>query len=82
MYDEVRRPRAQAVWEGSLNAGKVYDGHGKSGPSPEGLRKDFDGLQDFVWGHHMDDDVQRACTVLHERGVFPSATLPPAFPVE
>ncbi|KAJ3543230.1 hypothetical protein NM688_g5882 [Phlebia brevispora] len=70
VYDEIRRPRAQKVWEGSVHAGRVVDGYGPSGMSADGLRKDIPGMWDFVWRHDMEGNVQQAVQTLEERGVF------------
>lgn len=75
VYDEIRRPRSQAVWDGSREAGKIFDGNGKSGPTVEGMRKDLPGMWDLVWDYEFDDDEQRAVTMLQERGVFKSSSL-------
>lgn len=70
MYDEVRRPRAQHMWQGSVDSGRVADGRGPSGDSAEGLRKDLGGMWDSVWRHDLDADVQRGLRSLEERGIF------------
>ena len=70
VYDEVRRPRAQHVWEESWKMGRLFDGYGKTQPSPEGIREDIPGLWDFVWGHGLEDDLHEAERILEARGVF------------
>lgn len=75
MYDEVRRPRAQSVWEGSVRAGRIFDGHGPSGPTPEGVRKDLAGIWDMVWRRDLHAEEQRAVRILQERGVFAASRL-------
>ena len=72
-YDEVRRPRAQRVWEGSVYAGCIYEGYGKSQPFPEGLQEDLPGLWDFVWQHGLEDDLRAAEQILSDSGVFVSS---------
>lgn len=69
-YDEVRRPRAQRVWEGSVYAGSIFEGYGKSQPFPEGLREDLPGLWDFIWYHGLEDDLHAAEQILEDAGVF------------
>lgn len=75
VYDEIRRPRGQAVCDGAVEAGRIYGGHGKSGPTPEGMAKDLAGMWDFVWYHEVEDDVRKAVGLLCERGVFSSSSL-------
>ena len=58
------------VWQGSRYAGKVYDGHGPSGPTPEGIRKDLAGMYHPVWHHDMEADVDRAVATLRFNGAF------------
>ena len=70
MYDEVRRPRAQSVWDGSLRAGRIYDYHGESGALPEGIQSDLRGIRDFIRDYDLGADEQRAIRTLRERGVF------------
>ncbi|KAI0094260.1 FAD/NAD(P)-binding domain-containing protein [Irpex rosettiformis] len=69
-YDAVRRPRAQAVWEATQHAGRIYEGHGDSGSSAEGCRHDLEGLWDFIWHHGVDQDRDTALKLLIEQGVF------------
>ena len=69
-YDEVRRPRAQSVWEGSVRSGSIADMHGPSGTSKEALCKDLPGMWDFVWRHDLGADVQQAVHTLQQRHVF------------
>ncbi|KAI0697527.1 FAD/NAD-P-binding domain-containing protein [Cytidiella melzeri] len=58
VYDTVRRPRAQSVWEGSVRAAEIYEGHGKHGSTNEGRRQDLEGIWSFVWHHEPDEDFQ------------------------
>lgn len=75
-YDEVCRPRAQSVWDGSLTAGTTYDCHGKSGSSPGGLRKDLAGIRDFIWDYDLGADEKRAIESLRHRDVFEASGEP------
>ncbi|KAJ3558545.1 hypothetical protein NM688_g857 [Phlebia brevispora] len=68
VYDEVRRPRALSVWEGSVRQGDNYDWRGKSGPSREGVRKDLAGSFDFVWNYPVHEDFKKAASRLQELG--------------
>ena len=70
MYDETRRPRVHKVFNANYEAGKVYDKWGKSGPSTEGLRQDLAGMWSFMDGYSFEKEVERAVSVLQERGVF------------
>ncbi len=72
VYDEVRRPRSQNVWEQTLQAGDVYEGCGPHGYSFEGLRQDLTGIWDYVWGHGVEDDVRDAVRRLENLGVYHS----------
>ncbi len=74
VYDEIRRPRAQSVWEGSIRAGDIYEGYGISGSSPEGMRKDLEGIADFVWEHDLNQDMQQATIRLQQLGIFVNET--------
>ena len=69
-YDAVRRPRAQAVWEATQRAGRVYEGHGESGDSVEDRRRDLEGLWGFIWHHGVNDDHDAAIKLLKEQGIF------------
>ena len=70
MYDEVRRPRAQSVWDASWRQGDNNDFRGKHGPTFEGLRKDVEGVWDAVWHYPTDEDTRKAMSRLKELGVF------------
>ncbi|KAI0094261.1 FAD/NAD(P)-binding domain-containing protein [Irpex rosettiformis] len=69
-YDAVRRPRAQAVWEATQRAGRTYEGHGNSGNSAEGRRRDLEGQWAFIWHHGVNDDRDIALKLLRGQGVF------------
>ncbi|KAJ3488182.1 hypothetical protein NLI96_g3021 [Meripilus lineatus] len=70
VYDEIRRPRAQKVWEDTRMAGDIYEGFGRQGFTPDGLRQDLSGLWDFVWNHDIVKDIQTAGEYLRELGTF------------
>ena len=70
VYSRIRQPRAQMVWEGSRYAGRVYDMHGPSGPTAEGIRTDLSGMYHAVWHHDMEADVDRAVATLRFNGAF------------
>ncbi|KAI0715000.1 FAD/NAD-P-binding domain-containing protein [Earliella scabrosa] len=63
-YSEVRKPRSQTVWDASHRAGSIYDSHGPSGPTFEGMRRDLQDLWKPVWGYDIDDDVKAAVALL------------------
>lgn len=69
-YDEVRRPRAQQVWERTVMTGEIYEGRGPSGFSSEGLTRDLTGNWDCVWHHDLDADVHAAVHRLQKDGIF------------
>ncbi|KZT74947.1 FAD/NAD(P)-binding domain-containing protein [Daedalea quercina L-15889] len=71
-YDRWARPRARMVWEGSYRAGKIYDGCGEHGFSPEGVTKDIGTQWAPVWFHDVDDDIHNAVDELRAEGAFPS----------
>ena len=70
MYDEVRRPHAQHVWDETLRNGNTYQSRGPAGPSPEGVKKDLDGVWDFVWHHPLHADHDEAVSNLQALGVY------------
>lgn len=69
VYDAIRRPRANSVLEQSAKAGDIHEGHGPSGSSVEGMRKDLVGIWD-IWYHDLDADYTRAIDSLKGAGVF------------
>ena len=71
VYDSIRRPRTQQVWEGSRRAGDIYE-LVESGDDVdiEELRNQLHGIADFVWHHKMEDDVVAACEQLKTIGAF------------
>lgn len=69
-YSQVRRPRAQAVWELSHRAGCIYEHHGPHGPTREGLAEDLRDMMDPIWHYDLDGDVQSAVQILAENGTF------------
>ncbi|KAI0784966.1 hypothetical protein C8Q75DRAFT_723504 [Abortiporus biennis] len=74
-YDNFRRPRVESVWDGSVAAGNSYEGHGKSGYSIEGVRKDLTGIWDGVWHHDLNQDVRAAVNYLEQNGAFVRVSL-------
>ncbi|CAL1694064.1 unnamed protein product [Somion occarium] len=70
VYDGVRRPRAQEIWERTARTGEIYEGRGPSGFSPEGFTKDLTYNWECVWHHDLDGDIQAAVKQLEEAGVF------------
>ncbi|GJE87995.1 FAD-dependent oxidoreductase [Phanerochaete sordida] len=70
VYDELRRPRSQKIWDQTLNAGKMQDGHGPSGLTPEGVEKDGGYGLDYVNTYRLGEDVRDAVKLLNARGVF------------
>ena len=69
-YDEIRRPRAQRVWERTVMTCEIYEGRGPSGFSSEGLTKDLTGNWDYVWHHDLDGDIKAAVLRLQNDGIF------------
>lgn len=70
VYDELRRPRSQRVWDLSYQSGVVSDGLGLHGVSACGIAQDMGGLQDYVWSYVVGEDVEIAVKRLQARGVF------------
>ncbi|GJE88012.1 FAD-dependent oxidoreductase [Phanerochaete sordida] len=70
VYDELRRPRSQRVWDESTEAGKIRDGCGPSGFTIEGIRKDLTGALDYVNSYKLGEDVLQAELMLKQRGVY------------
>ena len=70
MYDELRRPRSQKVWEQSTAAGRIRDGLGASGFTVEGISQDLTGNLDYVNSYKLGEDVRQAEGILKERGVY------------
>ncbi|KAI0777182.1 FAD/NAD-P-binding domain-containing protein [Trametes elegans] len=73
VYSQIRRPRAQMVWDRSRLAGRIYDGNGPHGTDWAAARGDLEGLWTPVWRHGFDDEFGRVVGLLQERGAFPSA---------
>ncbi|KAI0699376.1 salicylate hydroxylase [Cerioporus squamosus] len=69
-YSDIRRSRAQMVWEVSDLAGKVYDFHGPHGSTPEGLREDLADMCAPIWHHDLDRDLESAVGILRANGTF------------
>ncbi|KAI0347664.1 FAD/NAD-P-binding domain-containing protein [Trametopsis cervina] len=72
VYDAVRRPRAQRVWEASIRAADIYEGYGEHGASNEARRRDLEGIWDWVWHHGADEDYHLALEMLRSQGLFDS----------
>jgi salicylate hydroxylase len=70
VYDAVRRPRVEAVWEATDRAGRIYEGFGPSGRGAEDRRRDIEGMYDFLWYHEVNSDRDSALQLLREQGVF------------
>ncbi|KAI0334384.1 FAD/NAD-P-binding domain-containing protein [Cubamyces sp. BRFM 1775] len=63
-YSDVRRPRAQSVWDASLHTGSNYDFHGQREYPLAALRK---GLQDqwrSIWHYDLEKDIDYALQLL------------------
>ncbi|THH33455.1 hypothetical protein EUX98_g789 [Antrodiella citrinella] len=58
IYDGLRRPRSQNIWDRSLRAGQVYEALGEHGFNTDGVRKDLAGIFIPVWHHKLQDDIQ------------------------
>jgi salicylate hydroxylase len=69
-YDSIRVPRNSAIALASKRAGDIYEGHGLSGPSDEGLRRDLDMQWAKVWYHDTQDEVREAERMLFGAGAF------------
>ncbi|KAI0673685.1 FAD/NAD-P-binding domain-containing protein [Trametes maxima] len=72
VYSDVRRPRAQSVWDASYRAGSAYHFRGAHGPSKEGLSEDMRDMWKPVWHYDLDSDVESALLALRESGAFPT----------
>ncbi|EIW63979.1 FAD/NAD-P-binding domain-containing protein [Trametes versicolor FP-101664 SS1] len=71
VYSEVRLPRAQMVWDGSVFAGRVYDGTGPHGQDWEKIGEDLSPeLFTPVWRHDFDAEFAGVVSTLRERGAF------------
>jgi len=70
VYDRIRRPRVQMVWDASARAGRIYDGYGEHGLSADGLAKDIYRMWDPVIHHDVNDDIRIAEGWLRDTGVF------------
>ena len=57
-YDRIRVPRANFMAARSKMAGDIYQGHGPSGPSPEGRGADLELIWDPVWHHDINADIE------------------------
>ncbi|CAL1694047.1 unnamed protein product [Somion occarium] len=57
-YDDIRKPRAHSVWEGSQRVGDVYEGYGPTGFSIEGMRQDLLDLRDGLFYRGLEEDLQ------------------------
>jgi len=75
IYDTIRRPRVTKIWDGSLAAGNSYEGYGKNGYSVEGVKKDLEGIWDYVWYYDLGKDVGRGERLLERIGVFSGVRL-------
>ena len=70
VYDEIRRPRAQSVWEGSRRQADYYECYGPHGPTPDGIRQDIEGTWGFVWDYPLNADMDKAVARLQDMGVY------------
>lgn len=70
VYNDVRVPHATFVSRESKRAGDIYDGHGESGVSPDGIRGDIGLMWEKVWHYDLEADVQSAVRSLQAQGVF------------
>ncbi|KAI0361039.1 FAD/NAD-P-binding domain-containing protein [Trametes cingulata] len=75
VYSEIRRPRAQMVWDRSRLAGSIYDGHGPHGTDWDNVSQDLEGLFASVWHHDLDADFEAALGSLRGRGAFPAGVV-------
>lgn len=76
MYSQIRKPRAQRVWELSQLAGRTYDGNGPHGEDWDSVGADLDGLFHSVWRHDLDAEFEAALALLRERGAFSADASP------
>ncbi|EKM56057.1 uncharacterized protein PHACADRAFT_257104 [Phanerochaete carnosa HHB-10118-sp] len=68
IYDELRRPRSQKIWDQTLEAGKVQDGMGLGGLTADSV---VAGQQlDYINSYQLGEDVREAVELLKARGVF------------
>lgn len=67
VFDEVRRPRTLRNVVASLEAGRLYDFEGEGvGDDLEALEKNLTQRMEWVWGHDLEDEVDRARQMLRE----------------
>ncbi|EIW63980.1 FAD/NAD-P-binding domain-containing protein [Trametes versicolor FP-101664 SS1] len=76
VYSQIRKPRAQSVWELSQLAGRTYDGNGPHGEDWDSVGADLDGLFHSVWRHDLDAEFEAALALLRERGAFSADASP------
>ncbi|KAI0780346.1 FAD/NAD-P-binding domain-containing protein [Trametes elegans] len=71
VYSQIRRPRAQMVWDGSRRAGRVYNGHGPHGTDWDHISADIEGQWAPVWQYDFDKEFDTVLGLLRERGAYP-----------
>ncbi|KAI8976614.1 hypothetical protein BD414DRAFT_539163 [Trametes punicea] len=71
VYSQIRRPRAQMVWDGSRLMGRLYDGDGPHGTDWGRVAEDVRDMFLPVWRHDHDRDFEAAVASLRERGLYP-----------
>ncbi|CDO73093.1 hypothetical protein BN946_scf185007.g147 [Trametes cinnabarina] len=76
VYSQVRKPRAQMVWDRSYRNGRVYDGNGPHGTDWDHIGEDIEGMFHSVWRHDPNRDFEAAVQSLRERGAFPQINGP------
>ncbi|KAI0361022.1 FAD/NAD-P-binding domain-containing protein [Trametes cingulata] len=69
-YSQIRRPRAQFVWDASLRAGMTYDFHGEQAVPVNTLREELQDLWKAVWHYDLDGDLIAAVASLRQSGAF------------
>ncbi|KAH9897855.1 FAD/NAD-P-binding domain-containing protein [Cubamyces lactineus] len=63
-YSDVRRPRAQSVWDASLHTGRNYDFHGQPEYSLGSLRTSLQDQWKSIWHYDFEKDIDHALQLL------------------
>ena len=63
------------VWDASKHAGSVYDFHGPSGTTAEGICADLKEQWKLVWGYDVNDDWEAGLSHLRSDNTFQEAPL-------
>ena len=70
VYDELRRPRSQKIWDQSFSGGAIRDAAGPSGFTKEGVTRDLTGSLNYINSYRIGDDAREAEETLKARGIY------------